>query len=242
MTFVCIVIALYDQIGQDLLVDTCKGTHPLELWATIVIGILADSILAVRTWVVWNVNKVVGVGLLVLMLVNAVLQCMWSNGLVRSFGYAPAPYMEMRGCFFIHGDLTPLWKGYVVWAIVQFVLFVLMAASAFRSYQWGNASRLWQIIHMDGILFYVFVLCLSIANIIVMNVLPVDLAVVLSPLETILYSSLAMRIILDIRNTVHGGALQTAQEAITSIQFCSIGYTRSSRDMAESEGSDDNGT
>jgi len=207
-----------------------------------VIIILAESILAVRTLAVWNVNKVVGAGLLVLMLLNAVFQCMWTHELVRSFGYAPAPYLEITGCFFIHTDLTPLYKQYVVWAIVQFGLFVLMATSAFRSYKWGNASRLWQIIHRDGILFYVCMLCLSIANIVVINVLPIDLIVVLSPLETILYSVLAMRIILDIRTADHGGSLQTAQETITSLQFCSIGYTRSSHDMAGFEGPDGNST
>jgi len=91
-----------------------------------------------------------------------------------------------------------------------------------------------------GILFYVFMLCLSIANIVVINVLPADLIVVLTPLGIILYSSLAMRIILDIRYTDHGGALQTAQETMTSLQFCSIGYTGSSHDMAGSEGFDGN--
>jgi hypothetical protein len=48
----------------------------LEPWTSVV--------LAIRTWAVWNLNKVVGVGLIALMLAYLVIQCILLYGLMHS--------------------------------------------------------------------------------------------------------------------------------------------------------------
>jgi len=160
--------------------------------------VLAEVILAFRTWAVWNRNKTVGALLVVSILATIIPQCILINSFVRSFKYAPAPYPGFRGCFTTTASHI-LWANFTSFAITEAIFLMLMATSALRSYRQGNFGRFSQIVHRDGIMSYVYLLCISFASVGVTVALPPGLIRLLTHYEYLLYSVLTARIVLNIR-------------------------------------------
>jgi len=96
---------------------------------------------------------------------------------------------------------------------IEAIVFAPIAISAFRSYRDGNNGRLSHIIHRDGILFHVYLLCISIANVAVVFSLPLDMMFLITPLQYSLSFILTTRIILNIRD-VDSSGLQTELHTI----------------------------
>jgi len=88
------------------------------------------------------------------------------------------------------------WVCFIALSVVEGVVLLLMAISAFRSYKAGNTSELSNVIHRDGILFYVYLLALSVTSAITIRLANYDMLIL--P-QTVLYSILTTRIILNIR-------------------------------------------
>jgi len=101
--------------------------------------------------------------------------------------------------------LASSWVSFASLCVVEVVVLALVAVSAFRSYRQGNKDKLAHVIHRDGILFYIYLLCITIVNITIMAIMPLNLQPLLSPLEGVLYSVLTTRIIFNIRNVGHRG-------------------------------------
>jgi len=124
------------------------------------------------------------------------------------------------------------------------VVLALMAISALQSYTLGKTSLLWHVIHRDGILFYVYLFCLTIANIVLPQIFPIKILTLASYLQT-MYSVLTTRVILNIRDaSIHQGIcaeLHTADSyALSSLCFQSHEHPALSRDSdwTESQGFD----
>jgi len=199
-----IFVVIYDQLIPDVSEHVCAATYPLSTWLVSCTVNFTQVILAIRTWVVWNKDARVGIGLAVLLLGNLALQFVLLDKTNRSFQYFAGPYSGFRGCF-LAGATKDLWVNWFVLVIVEGVIFALMAISAFRKYRsCGNTTLLW-VIHRDSILFSAYVLCMAIANLIDTTVLPLDLATVLNPMAYAIYPILAVRIVFNIKSTGRSG-------------------------------------
>jgi hypothetical protein len=96
-----------------------------------------EVILSMRTWAVWNRNKMVGILLAVSIIASSVAECILLNNFVQglecafssllygtifdSFVYldAPPPYPGFRGCFIAKSDRSSLWGNYAALTAVQ---------------------------------------------------------------------------------------------------------------------------
>jgi len=125
---------------------------------------------------------------------------------VDSLEFAPPPIHDFRGCYAVKGATT-MWESYAMLTTVEVVVFALTAISAFRSYrfQGGNKGELSHVIHRDGILFYIYLLCFSLLNLLFTLNFPIDMMVMLIPLQNALYSVLTSRIVLNIRDMNNRG-------------------------------------
>ena len=100
---------------------------------------LFEVILGIRTWAVWNRNKLIGVGLAILIIAVFVLQCIYINQFVHSmeckrpdgcirYDYlilvhaalidASSPYPGFRGCFITNADRI-LGRAYISLTVVE---------------------------------------------------------------------------------------------------------------------------
>jgi len=163
--------------------------------------------MCIRTWAVWRRNKVVGIGLAVSMLAYLVSVCVVGNAFFRSVDFGPPQFVGFRGCFMIKASRC-LWWCYVPMVVVPSIALTLMLISAFRLCRQGLHGGLIHVIHKDGILFYVYLLCFTAATMVTVITLPVDLITIMLPLQEVLYVVFTSRVILNIRQ-VNNRAMQT---------------------------------
>jgi len=169
MTFADTCLLLHNQLFPNVSANSCKLAYTAAVWLVPLKVSFAEVILALRTWAVWHQNKVVGVVLVVLMLVNMAVQCYFAYliGLSRGGWFLDPMYPGFRGCLArlppVGGAVVP--ANYIELTILEGIVLVLMMISAFRSYRAGAMGEFSKIIHRDGILFYVLLLAITAANI-----------------------------------------------------------------------------
>jgi len=198
MAFTGAFLFMINQVFLDVPTELCKVTWPVATWLVIVQSFFSQAVLSIRTWAVWNRNKAVGIGLVTLTIVQVISQSILTNDFVSTMDLAPPPIPEYRGCF-VSASSKNIWKNYVVGTTVEAVVLTLMIISAFRSYRLGNVGKLSHIIYRDGVLFYIYLLCLPIANLAATLALPVELMSLLIPLQDMLYAVFTTRVVLNIR-------------------------------------------
>lgn len=151
---------------------------------------------------------------MILTVANLVLQCIMTTKLAGLMKYSSPLYPGFGGCYAVLSNSNALLPKYSSWVVLEATALILMTISAFRSYRQGNFGEFSQVLHRDGIFFYVVLLCISIVNV----VLPPSFAstvdrssafTALTPLEVVLYSVLTTRIMLNIRDESHRGVVQT---------------------------------
>jgi len=170
--------------------------------------VFAETILCLRTWAMWNTNKVVGIVLASAMLAYIIAQCILGVQHNRSLQFAPPPYSGFRGCI-MTGPSTVSSVQLALLFMLQFLVFTLVTISTFRLYRTRCHSELVYIVHRDGILFYVFLLILTGANLVVSLVVPIRFVFILTPSLDSLYSVFTTRIVLNIRKAAtHGQTIE----------------------------------
>jgi len=198
MGFLSIILVLYNQLVPNLSAGTCKILFPFSAWLLVTEMSLAEAMLAVRTWAVWQRNRYIGLGLAARIPAMLFVQFYFVNKFNRALTYHSTPYPGFRGCFVSTVERN-IWQNYVMLTVAEATILALMIISAFRSYRRGSNSELSYIIHRDGILFYIYIFLFTVANLVITIVLPIDMGILLSPLEDALYSVLTARVVLNIR-------------------------------------------
>jgi len=216
---------------------TCKMAYHASAWLVLFQIFSAEIILCLRTWAIWNTNKVVGIVLASALLALFIVQCIVTDRFNRSLKFAPSPYSEFRGCFITGASDRVLWVEFVTLFLLQLLFFTLVSISAFRSYRTGRHSELSYIIHRDGILSYVYILVFSGANLVttILVAAPAFGSIPIpSDLLAALHSVLTTRIVLNIRMTAIQGKsteLHSSYFAVCTndapLQFASPGLTSS---------------
>jgi len=172
---------------------------------------ISEVVMCIRTWALWRRNFRIGVSLAIMMTAALIVECIVSVKFVNSLIIQPPPFPGFRGCF-LTDTSSVLEYAYVTWLVIDAVVLALIAASALKAYQLGDTSRLINVIHRDALMFYVYLLILSIANVIIINVIPAELRAVLAPMEAVCYSVFTSRIILNIRETARSSPNDTEME------------------------------
>jgi len=125
---------------------------------------------------------------------------------------------------------------FLIWLVVDAVALSLVTTSAYKTYKIGGYSRLMNVIHRDGIMFYVYLLVLSLGNVIVVNVLPGELWGTVGIIEITFYSIFASRIILNIREVSSSSESTLSDRPVelhtcqgpSGVSFCEPTYTTKS--------------
>lgn len=201
-------MVIWDQMWPDVSPIICNRTYAGAAWLILFSMNIAEVVLAIRTWAIWRQNRIVAWVLGILILIGVITQCISMVKFTHSLVYSPIPYEGFRGCFITSANTLLIWD-YVILMVIEGTLLSLMAISAYRAYKIGDKNQLMGVIHRDGIMFYVYILCFSFVNIMVIRFGPADLLGLFSPLQAVLYSTLTCRIIFNIRETAQKGPLQT---------------------------------
>lgn len=206
LPFLAFVMFLRYQLYLGVTVASCEWIFPVVVWATTVSTFTAEVIMMIRTWAVWGRDKRVAAFFLTLCCLYIGLATAGNVKFNRSVVLAEPPYPGYRGCLLVQAS-TSLTYDYVMLVVMEFFVCVLTAWSAVLSSKTGTTNRLSAIIHRDGILFYLYLLVGSVANVIFFTapVIPPELHVAFVPICLALYTNLTSRVVLNIREVAREG-------------------------------------
>jgi len=224
MPFVQVCLMTYHQLAPGYTLKECTATYTATT-GLLVIGInVTEIVLAIRTWAIWQRDKIIGVILALVLIASWIAEIIVSVQFVRSLKFAAAPYPQFKGCFTVGGSKIAV-ADWITLCVVESILLVLIATSAFRAYRSGERNKLLHVIHRDGIMSYVYLLCLTVGNVVIIFTTSNVFLGVLSSLEDVLYSVLTAQIMFNIRTVgqdaeVRGNEIELHTD--TYICFASI--------------------
>jgi len=208
-SFAYVILGIYGQVSPDISVKSCKVVYPLGYWLVLLHLFFAEFILAIRTWVIWKQNRSIGFLLSAVICALVIVSCISVGKTFKLIKYIPPPYPGYKGCFaMIDGTQKLLWESYLTLTIFQAIVLALLLISAFRTYRRGDDGKLSYVIHRDGIMFYVYLFCISAATMFLTFASSASIAALLVSHVNALYTVFTTRIILNIRDEGNQG-LQT---------------------------------
>ncbi|KJA25093.1 hypothetical protein HYPSUDRAFT_38053 [Hypholoma sublateritium FD-334 SS-4] len=169
-----------------------------------------EVIMTIRTWAVWQKNRTM---MYILPIFYVVI---WTGAFVAMgifltrLEFAPDPRNAYIGCY-ATGTSPIIFVPWVLLLFYDAVMFCLMAIPTYKLYRSGSSSRFIRIVHRDGVVYYLYLFVLSLANIIITLTFPSDLILVFSLMSRIIHAVLACRVVLHIDQ--HGRQAMTASES-----------------------------
>jgi len=126
---------------------------------------LSELVLTIRTWAIWERNRKLGMSLLLF------FSAIWTSIIVLLKDHiarvTSAPKMNFKGgCSVkVSSDNNII----VIWSLMmgfQFVTLILVSIKGYQSFQHSRSSAFFQVVYINGILYYVYLFALSSVNVI----------------------------------------------------------------------------
>lgn len=199
LPFSDVSIVLLYQLKPFITPQSCEWLFKISGWL-IVVGIaIAETILAIRTWALWERHRNM-TAFLVVLVASAVGSCFYVESIfLDSARFATYPHPATPGCILTERNSIIAYN----FATVIFVETVLILCTLYKVYRHYDVIKNYRgiasILLRDGVSFYFYLLIISITNLIVIVVAPLELSGILSPLQRVLHSALTTRVILNIR-------------------------------------------
>ncbi|GJE95932.1 hypothetical protein PsYK624_121240 [Phanerochaete sordida] len=198
--FADVVITIWHYIKSNISEQECIFFGQSVGWLTLFGILLAEVILMLRTWAVYERARAVAIGLIVWTAVTWVPSMASLGIFLNSLRYGPRPPgVPSFGCFVISG--RPI--SFVCWVLLMIfeaAILALMVYKAVKDYRLATDSAMFKTIFRDGTVFYFYLFVLSTANVIVILTTAAGLGSTLLVLaEGIVHSTLTVRVILNLR-------------------------------------------
>ncbi|TFK63340.1 hypothetical protein BDN72DRAFT_328982 [Pluteus cervinus] len=198
-----VIVTITWQFGEVSELETCEMLFLWSSWSYVVGMTLSEVVLTFRTLAVWGNTTKVRIALFLFSL-GCLGPLYWILA-HESFTYHSFPIPGMY-CFAKAGPETR----YLCWTLLTVYdigLLILVATRAFRGHESGRAvsqSTLSQVVYQDGVLYYLYLVALSMTNVVLILSLPGHFATLLvSSIQRILYAVLASRVVLHIREQAY---------------------------------------
>ncbi|KIM39321.1 hypothetical protein M413DRAFT_29486 [Hebeloma cylindrosporum] len=177
--------------------DKCSLAFKVSAWLFIFGLGFGEIIMTTRTWAVWNRNRFLAYALPIFYIVVWAVAFALNAIFVQGSKFDPNPRTPYVGCYATRTD--PIL--FISWVLLLFydtVMFILMAIPALRAYRSQGSSRLVKMVYRDGVVYYLYLFVMSLANIIVTLTFPPDLILIVTYLSRMIHALLACRVVLHI--------------------------------------------
>ncbi|KAH8103918.1 hypothetical protein BXZ70DRAFT_923349 [Cristinia sonorae] len=174
--------------------------------------LIAESILVMRTWVIWSRNRTIGLTLLTGLIVCWIPVFYFLAQSLNSLVFVDPPNPNTPGCF-LHTQKNIL---FVVWIIITGFESLILSLTLIRFAPTWRRKRtaLLQIIYRDGILNYFYLCILSICNVVVLFTAPRGYTTLLSALQRVMHSILSSRVLLNLRQAANSPQVVTLPDSL----------------------------
>ncbi|RDB24276.1 hypothetical protein Hypma_008553 [Hypsizygus marmoreus] len=191
LPFVDTFLSLYLKFSRNT-PEECLARYTVVTWLIVIGTFLSEIILMLRTYAIWECRRPVLVILCALALIVSISVIVITSLEVKSLKYIPTP-PETLGCRIGHASSIII-VAYVTLVVSETTLAVLTGIQAYRHLRFSQ-SRWVTRLYKNGVVFYGYLLCISIANIVVPITAPSIFANWLATPQRVIHSILTNRVL-----------------------------------------------
>ncbi|KAI0635118.1 hypothetical protein C8Q77DRAFT_1106044 [Trametes polyzona] len=190
--------------GVAMIVGAQKKETCHALWTFVVLvypigSFLSEVILMVRTMALWGFSRMILGIMVVNTLVLLVPTIAVAQRYLRNLRYPESDVLQITRCVASISDGEG-WVFYLSIIISETTVVTLTLLKQYLTAVRGSAHpRLLRTMYRDGTVFYIMLLCVSIANLICMKIAPVWVSSVLQLPHRAMHSTLCSRVLLNLR-------------------------------------------
>ncbi|TFK26606.1 hypothetical protein FA15DRAFT_702711 [Coprinopsis marcescibilis] len=152
----------------------CDVLYKIETWCT-VLGIFASEIMLVMMIYALTSNKIIRWWLIGQTVTVGSAACVTLGIFSASLQFGEAPLPIPTGCLLVGGKFIFAGVGFIILALNQFSLMVIVLGVGVARYRHSN-STLVKVLYRDGVFYYVFLFLVSAAEVVVLLLAPSELS------------------------------------------------------------------
>jgi len=197
LALVDVSLFFYYITAQRISERTCHSIFAFIDWGGSVVIAAAEAILIMRTSALAGHNKWLVVPLLVLFAGVTIFSFVIVSIILRTITYGKSPVPTFRACYPIKGAVI----GYIPFVLILFLETLIMVITLviwIRKFRYTH-SQLVVSLFSDGIIFYIYIFCISFINIIIQPFGPIEMVESLIILQIVMHSLLSCRVLLHVR-------------------------------------------
>jgi len=227
--FVDVIISTISRF-QYLSAEECLARNQFVGWMSLIGICISEGILMLRTYAIWARSRSVMIILCSVWACTVIPALAVTQIELASLVYVQAPG---PGCSLAKAG-TIIIFAYILLMLSETTIFVLTALRAYRDLRNRSVHRGWVIqLYKDGLFFYVYLLAISVANVLVPILGPEYMANWLASPQRVLHSVLTTRVLLLIRGQLAavrrfenvpslGGGLELSLTPQTGLAFAEM--------------------
>jgi len=177
----------------------CLATYQTADWMFVISIGLAETILMIRAWAVWERDRRISIGLSIFFVSVWIAVCVYTSRYLTSLKFTThVPNPELHGCFEVAGSSVQFAQFALVMGFEGGIL-ILMFIKGYETLREAPNSGLVRLIFVDGILYYIALSALTLINLVVILNVPPDLSNILTVFQGVMHSVLTGRMLLQLR-------------------------------------------
>ncbi|PFH46791.1 hypothetical protein AMATHDRAFT_69009 [Amanita thiersii Skay4041] len=195
--FIDLSVSLYFFQNPATALQTCVSTYSVVGYGFFAGQLIAEFILAYRSWVLYHKSIIVAVLFIIVHVVYVCLLYFYIHIFVKSTIYVPSLRSHFYPC--LTPSLGALSNGYIIIMTYELIILTFVAARAMQTFKGGIATRFVRTVFKDGILYYAFLAVLSLIGAISTRTLPQDYGLLTVCPHSVIHAVLSCRVFLKMR-------------------------------------------
>ncbi|KAF7370141.1 hypothetical protein MSAN_00644400 [Mycena sanguinolenta] len=219
--FVHLGSALYYYVAPEPTMLMCQTLDAAATWFTAVGIIVSEAMLMMRTYAIFNCSKKILVFLLAMLAVLVGVAFPTLVVFLRSVQFGQPPTGTISGCYPVSGSEI-IFVAFIAILLFETIIVALTVYSALKHYR-RKSSPIIKVLYRDSLFFFLCIFSITLANVLVAALLPIDSAHLLNRLQASIHSIVSTRIIFHLRQEFHAdldmGPLSRANAVTMSLHF-----------------------
>jgi len=197
LPFIDVGLFLTHQLLDNPSPHTCSVLDHINGWSFMIGITIADMILVVRTLAIWNRDPRTAGILVAIFIATFTPIYYFLYEFLNSVKFAENPLPGFTGCF-ISSASPVLFGSYVLLMAFETVIFGMTLYKACRSHK-KTQSTLLRTLYRDGLLFYFYLLAISVLNVLILLFAPREMANMLAFMHRTLHALLSASMLINLR-------------------------------------------
>ncbi|KAJ4464962.1 hypothetical protein C8R41DRAFT_859015 [Lentinula lateritia] len=225
--FIDTILAVEERLNSGNSIASCNRTTTFNtIFAGCGVGI-SDLILILRTFVMYqNSRKVLAILVLswvIIGVINVVYTLRWAKSFSNASSLLSETPQGLSPCFIVEENKTGL-VTYISLLVAETVVVALTILQELKNYSkcklFTNDESITTTFYRDGILFYIFILPMTLGNVLVLSFAPPELQILETPLR-VMHSILCCRLVVHVRQVAQ--AVHKVEDSLEDMSFRSNG-------------------